>query len=272
MGVGMQWFLPYFSYAFVAAIGACTGAIELIGRYKDAPVRALRTNGAIVYVIINIVAAIIGLYLLRHLGAGMIATTDQDARTIYEIMIAGLGSLVFLRSSVFKVKLNDTEVSIGPALLLDILLSASDREVDRRRGADRAIEVAEAMKRVSFDKAVTALPPFCFALLQNLTTTEQQSLFTQIKEIKDNPAIDAHVKSLLLGLLLTPIQVRSATRPSIRSCSAGSPPASWRSASTTAGRKSSCPPVAASSRAASSHTSRCSTRRSRFAQRSRKPA
>ena len=52
----------------------------------------------------------------------------------------------------------------------------------------------------------------------------------------------------------------------------GFAPRSSRSASTTAGRKSSCRPAAASSRAASSHTSHCSTRRSRFARKSRKPA
>jgi hypothetical protein len=194
-------FIPA-QWAIIVAIGATTGTVELIGRYRDAPFRALRTYGALVYIAVNIIASLTGLYLLQTIGANFITETDPSKRAIYEILVAGFGSLTFLRSSIFKIRFNDTDISVGPALVLDILLAAADRGVDRRRGADRAREVAEAMKDVSFDKAISSLPPFCFSLMQNLTNEEQSAISAQLDKVQKNVAIDPHAKSLLMGLLL----------------------------------------------------------------------
>jgi hypothetical protein len=196
-----MFFIPG-QWAVIVALGATTGTIELIGRYRDAPFRALRTYGALIYIAVNIIASLTGLYLLQTVGANFISETEPSKRAIYEILIAGFGSLTFLRSSIFKIRFNDTDISVGPALLLDILLAAADRGVDRRRGADRAREVAEAMKDVSFDKAISSLPPFCFSLMQNLTNEEQSAMSAQLDKVQKNVAIDPHAKSLLMGLLL----------------------------------------------------------------------
>jgi hypothetical protein len=189
-------------YSIVIALGAFTGGVEIIGRYKDAPLKALKTLGGFFYVLVNVLAAVIGLLLLQSIGTNFISETDPVKRSIYEILIAGLGSLAFLRSSIFKVRFNDIDVSVGPAALLDTLLLAADRGVDRRRGKDRAADVASTMEKVSFDKAYPTLPPFCFALLQNLDEDEQKAFSTQVKLVADNIAIHPHVKSLLLGLSL----------------------------------------------------------------------
>ncbi|QOZ77195.1 hypothetical protein XH83_18100 [Bradyrhizobium sp. CCBAU 53351] len=169
-----------------------------------------------IYVAVNVIAAVIGLYLLRTVGKSLITETDQLNRSIYEVLLAGIGSMTFLRSSIFKIRLNDTEVAVGPAALLDVLLLAADRGVDRRRGKARAQEVSEAMANVSFEKAITTLPPFCFALMQNLSKDAQKEFSDQVKEIQQNPSIDPHVKSLLLGLALMNIVgvnvVRTATK------------------------------------------------------------
>jgi hypothetical protein len=186
----------------VIAVGAAAGAIELVGRYRDEPARALLSAGAVVYIAVNILAAVTGLYLLRTVGKSYITETDPLNRSIYEILLAGIGSMTFLRSSIFKLRLNDTEVAVGPAALLDVLLLAADRGVDRRRARARAQEVSDAMANVSFDKAITTLPPFCFALMQNLSKDAQKAFSDQLKEVQQNPSIDPHVKSLLLGLAL----------------------------------------------------------------------
>jgi hypothetical protein len=195
-------FLCQWPTLFVVVLGALTGTIELVGRYRDAPFRAVRTNGAFLYIAVNVAAALLGLFFIQSLGSELITEQNPQKRAIYEVLIAGFGSLAFLRSSILKVRLNDSDVSIGPALLLDILLAAADRGVDRRRAADRAREVAEIMKNISFDKAVTTLPPFCMILMQNLSEDEQKSLSKQLKVIQDNLGIHPHAKSLLLGLLL----------------------------------------------------------------------
>jgi hypothetical protein len=201
LAIAALFFVPG-EWAVIVTLGATTGIIELIGRYRDAPFRALRTYGALIYIAVNVTASLAGLYLLQTVGTSFISETDPGKRAIYEILIAGFGSLTFLRSSIFKIRFNDTDVSVGPALLLDILLAAADRGVDRRRGADRAREVAEAMKDVSFDKAISSLPPFCFSLMQNLTNEEQSAMSAQLDKVQKNIAIDPHAKSLLMGLLL----------------------------------------------------------------------
>lgn len=200
----------------VLLVGAAAGAIELVGRYRDEPARALFSVGAAIYVAVNVIAAVIGLYLLRTVGKSLITETDQLNRSIYEVLLAGIGSMTFLRSSIFKIRLNDAEVAVGPAALLDVLLLAADRGVDRRRGNARAQEVSEAMANISFDKAITTLPPFCFALMQNLSKDAQKEFSDQVKEVQQNPSIDPHVKSLLLGLALMNVVgvnvVRTATK------------------------------------------------------------
>jgi hypothetical protein len=195
-------FLLQLQVLFVAVLGAFTGTIELIGRYRDDPFRAVRTAGAALYILVNVAAAVAGLLLLQKIGAHLITETEPEKRAIYEVLIAGFGSLALLRSSIFKMRWDDTDVSVGPALLLDVLLAAADRGVDRRRAADRAGQVADAMRDVSFDKAITSLPPFCFAVMQNMSAEEQSDISKQIEKVQSNPAIDPNVKSMLLGLLL----------------------------------------------------------------------
>lgn len=197
MGFFEQW-----QVFFVAMLGALTGCIELIGRYRDAPFRALRTGGASAYIGVNVVAAISCLFLLQTIGANLIQEADPQRRAIYEVLIAGFGSLAILRTALFKTKINDTEVSIGPAGLLDVLLTAADRSVDRSRASQRVADAAEIMKDVSFDKAIATLPTFCIGLMQNMTTDDQTSILRQVGVIQGNVAVDPYAKSVLLGTLL----------------------------------------------------------------------
>jgi len=194
-------FLPP-KIAVVMLLGAFVGIIELIGRYRDAPFRALHSYGALLYIAVNVAASVGGLYLLQTVGADFLQETNPEKRAVYEVLIAGFASLTFLRSSIFKLRFNNADISVGPALLLDILLAAADRGVDRRRGTDRAIEVADAMKDVSFDKAISTLPPFCFGLMQNVTKEERNIISDQINDVRKSPAVDPRAKSLLMGLLL----------------------------------------------------------------------
>jgi hypothetical protein len=193
-------FVQQWEVLFVALLGAFTGAAELIGRYRDAPSRALRTGGALVYIIVNLVAAIAALFLIQKIG--VIQETDVSKRAIYEVLIAGVGSIVFLRSSLFKATINEAEVSIGPAFLLDILLTAADQSVAQRRAEQRTTDAAEVMRDVSFDKAFVVLPTLCIGLMRTVSEADQASISRQVALIQANPAVTPHARSLLLGALL----------------------------------------------------------------------
>lgn len=194
-------FFQQWEVLFVALLGALTGATELIRRYPDAPLRAIRTGGALIYIGVNLVAAIIALLFLQTFGG--IQETDASKRAIYEILIAGIGSMVLLRLSFFKATTtNDSEVSIGPAYLLDTLLKAADTSVGQRLARERTKDAAEVMKDVSFDKAFGMLPTLCIGLMPTLVEEDQNSIASQVALIQGNLNFTPHARSLLLGALL----------------------------------------------------------------------
>lgn len=185
----------------VALIGGAVGAVELVGRYRDHPMSALRAPAAILYIVVNVLAAVTALFLLKTLGKDLVSGTGVN-KTIMQILIAGFGALAFMRSSIFKWRQGDAEIAIGPAALLDVLLAAADRGVDRTRAKARANTIIDIMKEVSFEKAGTVLPPLCFGLMQNVTQDEQKAISDQVKLIAQDQDIPPTVKSMLLGLIL----------------------------------------------------------------------
>src|SRR5208282_5750272 len=86
-----------------------------------------------------------------------------------QILMAGVSAMAFFRTSLFVVRAGDRDVGVGPSGFLQIFLTAADRAVDRKRAAARSKAVVEAMKDVDYDKAKSALLPYCLALMQNIS-------------------------------------------------------------------------------------------------------
>ena len=108
--------------------------------------------------------------------------------------------MVLLRSSVFRVRIHDHDVDVGPSSFLQSVIDAADRAVDRVRAQERAWTVARVMENVAFDKALTALPPYMCALMQNLKPDEQNEFTEKIEKLRTGKQSD-QVKVLTLGLL-----------------------------------------------------------------------
>jgi hypothetical protein len=109
--------------------------------------------------------------------------------------------MALFRASIFNVRVSGQDVAIGPAGLLQVLLSAADRACDRARAGPRARAVAEIMKDVSFDKAKVQLPMLCFQLMQNVGSDEQKAFGVAVQELQKAEIGDA-AKAQLLGLSL----------------------------------------------------------------------
>lgn len=173
-----------------------------MSRYRDAPARALVTVPALFYLLINALAAISALALIRAFGwtFGLPeAAPDASSRWI-QILVAGLGAMAIFRSSLFTVRIGDQDVGVGPSSFLQVVLSAADSAVDRLRGRSRAQTVSRIMRGVSFTKAHTALPTLCLALMQNLPPEEQEQFGNQVKLLRDDTSMEDYVKVLALGL------------------------------------------------------------------------
>lgn len=183
-------------------LGATIGMSELVSRYRDAPMWAIVTRPGIIYILLNGAAAWGAFGLIRRLhwmasaGGG-----DPLNQLIVEALAAGTGAMALFRSSLFTVRVGNTDIGIGPSAFLQILLSAADRSCDRERAAPRAASVQKIMAGISFSHAKEALPALCFGLMQNVTFEEQQALGSEVSLLTASP-MDEAFKPNSLGLLL----------------------------------------------------------------------
>lgn len=193
-------------YIAVALLGVLVGVGELVSRYRDEPTRALfaRQGGlipALLYVTINALAALAALGLIHVFGWTFGGAAELPSTRHTQVLVAGFGAMAFFRSSLFTLRVGGQDVGVGPSSVLQIILDAADRAVDRRRARGRSGEVSEIMRDVSFEKASEALPAYCLALMQNLSPEDQAELGRQVKALQPS-TMDDQMKALLLGLAI----------------------------------------------------------------------
>jgi hypothetical protein len=198
-----EWLL---AYAFVLFLGGAVGAAELVSRYKDRPNRALATAPAIFYISVNALGACGALYLISvfrdRLGFGAEGAAWSTAALVQAVLLAGFSSLLFFRTSLFKLRVGDDDLAIGPSIVLDTLLGAADRAVDRVMAEPRAQFVHKLMGDVSFEKGAAILPAHCLALMQNISSDETQRIVGVVNSLRANNEMPDKIKSLNLGLAL----------------------------------------------------------------------
>src|SRR5271165_585781 len=144
----------------VAGLGGLLGTTELIGRYRDEPVKSLFTWAGLFYVCVNMIASLSAYALARvfhwriDLGAtGATQTGGSDSSASAEwsmVLITGLSAMALFRSSLFIRRVGDKDVGIGPGGVLATLLEVTDRYVDRGRGGNRVDDVNRIMQGVDF--------------------------------------------------------------------------------------------------------------------------
>jgi len=198
----------------VALLGALVGAGELVSRYRDDPLRALRSLSAVLYVTFNIIAALAALALVEvfHWNFGIHGSHELRWS---RVLLSGFGAMAVFRTSLFVLRVGDKDVGIGPASLLQVAMDASDRGVDRYRGTHRATEVGQIMEKVDFEKAFDALPAFCMALMQNPAPTDQESIANQVARLI-NSTMDSKAKTLNLGLVLMNVVGRDVLEAAVQ--------------------------------------------------------
>ncbi|MFZ3235124.1 MAG: hypothetical protein WA184_07085 [Stellaceae bacterium] len=194
----MVWF-----YLLAAALGMAIGASEVVSRYRDAPAGALQTVSAWLYVALNASASLAAYALVRQLPelSTIGGVDDSASKQLIQAMAAGLSAMALFRSSLFTIRVANTDVAIGPAAFLQILLSAADRATDRARARPRAHAVQEIMVGISFERAKEALPSLCFGLMQGLTPEEQAAFGISVKALESSDMEDTF-KANSLGLNL----------------------------------------------------------------------
>lgn len=207
--LSLVWRMSDYIWAFV--LGAAVGAGELLVRYSDSPDRPFRKRPGLEYIAVNGAASLAVLFLIRvydwqlpftvpannvpadPANAGVLATRTA----VTQILVAGGGALTLLRSSLV-LRWGDKDYTLGFSGLLQVLLNATDREVDRLIAQDREEDIGELDVTLSFDQVAEALPAYCLTLMQNISEPEKAALRTDIDAIRDGKFEEPLKKRLLL--------------------------------------------------------------------------
>ncbi len=196
-------------------MGGVISSAEIISRYRDEPEYALRTWPSLFYMLLNALASVTTLAIIRTLN-WTFGITDPAFMGWAQVFVAGFGAMAILRASLFSVQIDGQPVSIGPKRYLDVLLASVDRAVDRKRAEERGKVVGEIMAAVVFEKAYQALPAYCLALLQNLPQEDQDQLGKKIGLLFNSTGISPRVKSLLLGIALMNLVGENVLRAAVK--------------------------------------------------------
>jgi hypothetical protein len=194
------------------AIGGIVGGVEILGRYRHSPVRAILTLSGFSYILINIGASWAAYYMLI---AFEVFKNTVVAKDLIQVLTAGFGSLVFMRSSVFKVRVGDSDIGIGPAAILDTLLLVADRGVDRREAVARAQDVTQLVSHVRDPRIVAKmLTKYSLALMQNVDEKTSKDLGDAIGKIMEDTEVPDVIKmdivALRLGVVVGPDVLEAA--------------------------------------------------------------
>jgi hypothetical protein len=216
----MDWDIaPYFAVSGI--LGAAIGISEIVSRYRDDPLQALKTPPALLYIALNAGASLAALYLVRTLPSlaalgGDASTSDAaSSKMLIQSLASGLSAMALFRSSIFTIRVANADIGIGPAAFLQILLGATDRETDRARAKPRAVALEGIMKGISYARAKQALPALCFGLMQGLSAEEQAAFSSDVVGL-DASAMDDVFKSYSLGLALMNLVGERVLREAVR--------------------------------------------------------
>ena len=189
------------TYVLVFLAGALVGLGELLSRHRDYPKDAALSAPSFGYVVLNGVLSMVAL-LIVSLSPPDWLKNGAELDPVKTVLVVGFGAAAFFRSSFFKLRTPDGDISVGPGLIIDVFLRVIDDAVDRKLGEKRLDDASAIMQGVNFGKAAKALPTYCFAGLKRLAPEAQQQTALQIKALSDATDIDDDTKAVALGLAL----------------------------------------------------------------------
>lgn len=206
--------LPWLAYLTAFGLAALVGFGELISRYRDAPLDVAKRLPALFYMALNGLAGVVALFVIDTFdwtfGLG------EFQALVIQVMTAAFGALAVLRSALFTIRVGDADVHAGPSALIQIALNTVDRAVDRGRAQRRSRVVQEIMVNVDFDSAKKKLPSDCFALMQNVSSEEQDGVTAEVTSLEE--AVDdlgGMPRSRQLGLVLMNVVGEHVLRESV---------------------------------------------------------
>ena len=197
-------------FFIVGVFGGLLGYSELVSRYRDQPDALRHVNATWVYLALNAAIGMAALAVLHIIDLEGLTLPEQmtddswDEIYLYQMLIAGFGGAAFFRTSIAKTRIANQEIGIGPSLVIDSFLAATDREIDRSFAQNRAAQVPRIVDGIGPAHAATDLTELCIGAMQNLSAEDANTLRDTAAAIaaQNNKALDK-TKPVLIGYNLT---------------------------------------------------------------------
>lgn len=171
------------NYVVLAGVlGAFVGASELISRYRDEPMQALRSTAAFMYLLLNATVSACTYGLLTKYADFIIPDIAQDR--LLTSIVAGFGSMAILRSKFFTLRTEAGEdISIGPDAAVSAFLGAADRGVDRNRAYRRLSLVFDRSSEIHPSTIGSDFLQISLAAFQNLSADDKATVAEKIDSV-----------------------------------------------------------------------------------------
>src|SRR5882672_875814 len=186
-------------YFYVFLLGFVTAFTEILGKFRDEPLKVLKTGQCLIYHIFNGIIAMLALYILQVFNLAPSLETEEGQ--VKAVVFAGLGAMVIMRSKLFTAKIGDEDVAIGPEQVIKVFFNFMDKGIDRIRAQARIELVAKTMKNLDCVKVCE----YSLTMLEAAQTIDDEQR-TKLKEetgkILNEFPLDPQLKSYRLGFLL----------------------------------------------------------------------
>lgn len=190
-------------YLIAFLIGGLAGAADVLSRYRDEPFAAATTRYGLLYIALNG-----GIAFLVYAGFGFETTADGSspafADNVYlNAIVTGSGAMLILRSKLFTIRSEGgKDIAFGPAVIVDAVLAALDRGIDRSRASARHKRVFDSLNGVDDFDGTVAYFQMSLLSFQNLTQQEKADLVAVIDEYKEVERWSPALKTMAIGFAI----------------------------------------------------------------------
>jgi len=185
------------AYFYVFVLGTLAAFTEIIVKFSDEPIKTFKTQAALFYHMVNGIVAMFALYVLLLSGA----PADTALERLKIVIVAGLGSILIMRSKLFDLKVGQTEIAFGPEQFVRVFLKFMEDAIDRVRAQARVEFVKRVLDNIDYEK----VQPYCLAMLdaaQALEADKRQELEKRMKAIGEDSKNDKQLRSYQLGFAI----------------------------------------------------------------------
>jgi hypothetical protein len=184
--------------------GALVGLTEIASRYRDEQVRAITSPDGVVYILFNGAISTFALILIWHFQDNP-AFSGLKNNPLGAALAAGFGATAIMRTRIAVIKgSDDQDVSLGPDIVLSLLMTMIDRRIDRWRSLRRQRLIVDYFKELRALGSIDDASEYLLASLnsfQNLSEADKKEVNEEVQRIKTANVRDPYIRLTNLGYI-----------------------------------------------------------------------